>query len=266
MLYHTHRLLQLASDASERPKLGSSVKMAVTNGDDIPWTSSPLKRYCRDRSGYFVADSEFNFRTCASCYAYLFPEPPHLIADGMYLVQRHTFSENQDLTTDSSVTKARYLATNESISDINDDLTVSDATGGGVIADVNSDISRTIICDTLKGGDGCGRWVDCCQSAEQCCRDQLNVRSSASDDHQWTGQSPTCPITWDGYSCWSKTDAGVTASRTCPTFLPYVSLSGKSIAYSPIQISFVFSAANCTISKCRLKNSRETGCQRSNIV
>jgi len=207
--------------------------MTIADGeDDARWTSTPPRRYCRDRAGYFVAESDFRFRTCASCYAYLFPDPPHLVTDGPYLVQRNAAGENYDSFTDSFTVTARWLdvETNSTVSGLRENY---DATDDVIMADVNSDLWRTAICDTLKDGDGCGRWIDCCRSAEQCCRDQLEMQSRQttervqSGQYGQLGQSPTCPITWDGYSCWPETDPGVTASNSCPTFLPFASQSGN---------------------------------------
>lgn len=173
------------------------------------------------------ADSDFRLKTCASCYEYLFPNSS-FIATGSYLWPKSLLSDSYMNLVDSS---SNELFTNQSYngrSSINSSSLVH-MNNGLLLADVHSDVWRKKVCDTLTGDD-CGRWKHCCQLAEDCCRQQLEAKSAAAVQRevQWINRSQymTCPMTWDGYSCWSEAVAETTVSNVCPSFLPYASQSG----------------------------------------
>ncbi|ESP04967.1 hypothetical protein LOTGIDRAFT_109332, partial [Lottia gigantea] len=71
--------------------------------------------------------------------------------------------------------------------------------------------SVNMICESLNS-DECDRWKMCCQSARECCRDQIA--------HPPVTNS-TCIGTWDGYGCWRDANPDTENYLSCPNFLQY---------------------------------------------
>ena len=80
------------------------------------------------------------------------------------------------------------------------------------------------MCSNL-GVDDCERWTDCCKDAVKCCEKQV-----AQGLANYSG-TPRCPATWDGWACFGDTDNGTTAKMSCPPFIQYGSLEGKSMLF-----------------------------------
>lgn len=210
----------------------SSIVSVIDNTSNTPgdlvssWYSSQPIGYCRDRNGYLPADPDFRLKTCASCYEYLFPNSS-LIAAGLYLWPKSSISNSHEDTVGNS---SNELFTNHSY---NGRSSVISSTpfhwNDALFADIHNDIWSRKVCDTLAKDD-CQRWKRCCQSAEECCQKQLEVRSATVQrEVHWVNRSQyvMCPMTWDGYTCWSETAAGTRVLNVCPSFLPYVSSSGR---------------------------------------
>lgn len=88
-----------------------------------------------------------------------------------------------------------------------------------VLADSRNASSRKRVCQELTSEE-CSRWSDCCQSAYDCCEKQLETPIDPDATH-------LCPRTWDGYSCWSDTEADMTVTKPCPTFIAHSVSSSK---------------------------------------
>ena len=179
--------------------------------------SSP--QACRDRDGYWTAPL-FNFRTCAACYAYLFPSSTTIINKHQWLV-----------------------TLNNTAYPIYTHLT----------ADVRNTSFTGFICSTITSGE-CSRWKRCCAAAESCCEKQMhhqmeNTHVTQYNEHYQSTDSTEggdggevndrkwkvrrredvgmCEETWDGFGCWSKTAAGKTVQQTCPRYVNVMVHSGK---------------------------------------
>ncbi|XP_033762872.1 calcitonin gene-related peptide type 1 receptor-like isoform X1 [Pecten maximus] len=89
--------------------------------------------------------------------------------------------------------------------------------GTPVIADAKNASSVNIICSTMDE-EKCEWWKTCCDAAEKCCEQQLNMGSSSP-------KPGYCPRTWDGFGCFDDTKAGSRAYLDCPVYvehsLPY---------------------------------------------
>jgi len=75
---------------------------------------------------------------------------------------------------------------------------------------------------------GCERWKSCCRAANNCCRRQLSLRTTASPGVMEGLRSPVddrterCASTWDGFSCWDSAEAGTEVRQACPPFMDRV--------------------------------------------
>ena len=133
---------------------------------------------CRSKLGAFEK-TDFELHACAWCYLYLFPG--------------HAFMPHMTILTDFK-------------------LVSKDNVSQSVIPDIHNQTSVNKICSELTN-DECERWRFCCQSANDCCTQQLSARV---DDVM-----VNCPATWDGYGCWTRGTPGVISQIACPTFLQY---------------------------------------------
>ena len=75
------------------------------------------------------------------------------------------------------------------------------------------------MCSHLKPEE-CEGWRACCLSAQICCQRQQEFES-----RQVTGAG--CPMTWDGYACWSATASGQEVTTDCPAYIPHAMPSGE---------------------------------------
>ena len=89
-----------------------------------------------------------------------------------------------------------------------------------VLADIDNETSRDVICYSLGDGD-CKRWTDCCYAAVECCRQQLSTPRLNVSARRY------CPRTWDGYGCFGDTDPGTRTYITCPSYVQYSDESGS---------------------------------------
>ena len=86
----------------------------------------------------------------------------------------------------------------------------------------------TLIGRRCEGEVDCGRWKSCCRSANNCCRRQLSLRTTASVRMLEGQRSPVddqverCPGTWDGFSCWDSTASGTSVRQACPAYMERV--------------------------------------------
>ena len=87
-----------------------------------------------------------------------------------------------------------------------------------VIPDIKNDTSRSEVCSSLDDEE-CDRWTSCCHNAMDCCASQIISTVNVKQDE--------CPQTWDGFSCWSSTNAGSTISQECPLFLEHANPLGN---------------------------------------
>ncbi|ESP04966.1 hypothetical protein LOTGIDRAFT_156213 [Lottia gigantea] len=139
-------------------------------------TESPTCRY--KLREYSVPD--YNDFTCGWCHFYLF--------------QRKSFAPSSQVP---------FLM-----------ATVNGSTwtrGRLVKPDPTNKTSVNIICESLNS-DECDRWKMCCQSARECCRDQIA--------HPPVTNS-TCAGTWDGYGCWRDANPDTENYLSCPNFLQH---------------------------------------------
>ncbi|KAL4222000.1 hypothetical protein ACF0H5_018046 [Mactra antiquata] len=74
------------------------------------------------------------------------------------------------------------------------------------------------VCDSLDG-NGCERWKECCNEAENCCQRQLSTPTS-----KYSGN--LCPRTWDGWKCFNDTLPGEMVKSSCPSYIKYGDLEG----------------------------------------
>ena len=149
------------------------------------------KQQCRYWDGYADVRT-YTLTTCAYCYKYLFHEGTELVPCGTYLVSINgtVFSHMTFLQPDITNTSAVVQ-----------------------------------ICKTLSTETSCNQWLDCCNAAEMCCRTQLEDASSADIGREKTRDY--CPITWDGFACWQRTEAGSSIQQSCPGYIPHAMPSGE---------------------------------------
>lgn len=136
---------------------------------------------CRNRDGLFPPRL-FNLRACTMCYVHLFS-----MSKGL------TMGPTLDTLVPRNLT---HSIVSEPIS-----------------PDITNETSTSAVCSSLDDMD-CERWRSCCISASACCARMQEVPWRKSGN-----ESKTCPKTWDGFSCWDETSAGVTAYKTCPSFI-----------------------------------------------
>ena len=90
-----------------------------------------------------------------------------------------------------------------------------------------------------KGSEGRGAtmWKSCCLAAIDCCRSQLsssgveiemesnnknnnnNLTTAGRERETLSSSSSSCPSTWDGWTCWSRTRSNSTATTRCPNYI-----------------------------------------------
>ena len=78
-------------------------------------------------------------------------------------------------------------------------------------------------------GSGVAKWKSCCRAAVDCCRSKLSteneIESSSNNGVTYmtasspTTSTPTCPASWDGWTCWPKTPSNQTALTKCPNYI-----------------------------------------------
>lgn len=131
--------IDLVSTRSSEPSPVASVAATAEAGNSS--RTSATGSYCRDRSGLWAAEPDFRYRTCASCYGYLFAGGggglSSATVDGPYLVftAGHTTvaaagsSPSNDSSTSPEVRRQREVA---------------------ILADIRNDERRTEICATLS--------------------------------------------------------------------------------------------------------------------
>lgn len=121
----------------------------------------------------------FKLVTCSMCYFYIFPN-------------LHKFQHGPALK--MTIIKDNYTAP----------------------ADIENETVIARLCAAFDDEHKCRRWKSCCEEALQCCYDQQEEANSlevADND------TPTCPPTWDGYSCWKRTPENTRAFNECPYFI-----------------------------------------------
>jgi calcitonin receptor-like len=148
-----------------------------------------MEAVCRDRYLQLPV-TYFRLLSCSMCYKYLFYTGNHL--------QPHSQQPWTLVPTSNSELYSKNFS---------------------VIADVNDEPSKSLICDSLTEDD-CTRWTDCCNAAMSCCAIQLSTPTSNRSESSY------CPRTWDGYSCFGDTEAGTRTYFSCPSFVPHSDTSG----------------------------------------
>lgn len=129
----------------------------------------------------FFHPDEFNLHACSWCYFFLYP-------DRIFKPYPHNHYLIRTMDHSNS---SRYQM---------------------VAPDINNETSVSIVCSTLNS-DECNRWKLCCSLSRTCCRRQLQ------STHEYVNS--TCPMTWDGFSCWEEGVPGQNSHVSCPIFLPY---------------------------------------------
>ena len=69
--------------------------------------------------------------------------------------------------------------------------------------------SREQVCSTLSR-DQCRQWISCCQAADACCNRQRSFP---------VGSNSSCPMIWDGWSCFDNAPPSSTNYQNCPVLL-----------------------------------------------
>ena len=162
---------------------------------DAPTTN--VSATCRDRFGT-VDVRTFRQRSCTLCFFYLFGRVGGL----------RPSSENYThlvLLNDSAVAE-RYVVDSADLASLDR-------------------VCRQFAGD-MGGSVGCSRWLQCCTTADACCRRQLRRAG-----RRWwmtsTAVAPaTCAATWDGFSCWDHTPAGSVVHQQCPEYMPRADVNG----------------------------------------
>lgn len=137
---------------------------------------------CRDRIGY-LSSTMFNLWTCSMCYRYLYRGTGNLRPEGYKLKYVNNFTSD---------------------------------TTGFILPDIMNNTVISFVCNELDThGEDCDRWLSCCRSSIQCCKEQERVE-------QGDVQQPYngCPPTWDGFTCVPHTNGGKRLYLDCP---PYIS-------------------------------------------
>ena len=135
---------------------------------------------CQDRYGLLPVD-RYNHRACAMCYSFLFKNLKDLVVP----------RQNQE-----------YLISKNVSHPVSSEPLAPDIT--------NSTLSN-LICSTLEPAE-CVKWRSCCNSALDCCVRQRKQPLRPEGESY-------CKRTWDGYSCWDDTSAGVAATVSCPSYV-----------------------------------------------
>lgn len=62
------------------------------------------------------------------------------------------------------------------------------------------------------------KWQDCCSKAVDCCLKYLRYDKRWENQSKYgTNKSDSCPVTWDGWSCWPQpADPGTVVEIECP--------------------------------------------------
>ncbi len=152
---------------------------------------------CTDRYGLAPVET-FSHRSCAMCYAFLFPQGKPLVPMGYNLDYLGPMPKMNNLLLNSSDTDSDT----EGYSEITTPLH----------PDVENQTVTERICTTLND-DECKRWQSCCHSAQKCCRKQMDTLSAVPDGY--------CRRTWDGYSCWEDTPPNTYGYKICPAFIEH---------------------------------------------
>jgi len=153
---------------------------------------------CQLRSHPFPVHN-FNVRSCAMCYYYLFP-----------------FQHNVKKQLVLSPSGEHLMWINESLHAF--------ISPGLITPDPDNSTSVDMICESLTDEE-CLRWRSCCSEAQECCLKELRQVSKNVVHTQYTEsvlrsetQSFFCERTWDGFGCWRDTRPGTVRTISCPSF------------------------------------------------
>ncbi|XP_014777886.2 calcitonin receptor [Octopus bimaculoides] len=92
--------------------------------------------------------------------------------------------------------------------------------------DIENETVIARFCSAFDNEEQCGRWKSCCKGALQCCEEQQKDVNISQDDR------PTCPPTWDGFSCWKRTPEKTRVFNECPEYVHEFEVSdGKAHKY-----------------------------------
>lgn len=90
--------------------------------------------------------------------------------------------------------------------------------------DIENNTVMQLLCNMLGDEEKCQRWRDCCSAALACCHQQQTDDNVLAQNLN----SPFCPRTWDGYTCWKDTPANSRVSNKCPDYVhEYVTPGSK---------------------------------------
>ncbi|XP_061185866.1 calcitonin gene-related peptide type 1 receptor-like [Saccostrea echinata] len=141
------------------------------------------EQHCRERSGAELTDQAYKHTTCSLCYQFLIKEN---IAFRTFYYSRSTGEICLSSSNQSEVFCPSY----------------------------ENNTIMNYVCETLSTVEKCNQWKMCCESAWECCLSQKLYNTT-------TLEGAFCPMTWDGWECWGRTQAGKVVSHKCPSFISY---------------------------------------------
>uniref|UniRef100_T1KR86 G-protein coupled receptors family 2 profile 2 domain-containing protein n=1 Tax=Tetranychus urticae TaxID=32264 RepID=T1KR86_TETUR len=141
--------------------------------------------YCRTEIGSYLPLELYKLDTCARCYNYM---------------PAWAFSY-----------KLKYI-THGILYDIKQNATV--------LANDTNHLGSTFLLPPMFQ-----KWQDCCEQAVDCCLKYLRHDKRLNQYESEIAYQPSCPVTWDGWSCWpEEVQAGTVVETECPDHIYWMGL------------------------------------------
>ncbi|XP_077555037.1 calcitonin gene-related peptide type 1 receptor-like [Haemaphysalis longicornis] len=152
---------------------------------------------CRMESQLYLSPPLFNLLTCARCYKYM---------------ASVAFKNGSRLA---------YCRAGR--------LCRGDCDSGGECFQPFGNESDTQILETFAKKLYADRWENCCRAARDCCQEMLEDDRVKPPDIK--GELH-CPATWDGWTCYKDTPAGMTVQKPCPAHAYFITEKPQCIKMS----------------------------------
>ena len=73
----------------------------------------------------------------------------------------------------------------------------------------------------------CNSWKNCAHNAEECCNLQKEKEMEEISRNETHLERNSCEHTWDGFSCWKRTEAGYKVTIKCPAYVSFPDDNGE---------------------------------------
>ncbi|KAM7302366.1 calcitonin gene-related peptide type 1 receptor [Ixodes scapularis] len=170
---------------------------ALLAGGALGQRPSPKKfpGSCRMENQLYVSQATFNQISCARCYKYM---ANLSFKNG----SRLTYCRSGKLCRDCETPTECYVPYGN-----------------------QSDVE---VYDTFKKKLFAERWESCCRAARECCDEMLSEDADATSSPK---EGLYCPATWDGWTCYKDTPAGMTVQKPCPFHAYYITEKPQCISF-----------------------------------